>query len=118
MRFEGKRVGSTHRNDSAVEGQVLPATGKKRKRKNKVSKTGQIEGFDFPSTWDRELLTGNRTAVVLFIDRSSAHAVLKAAKKAKKENMKPVWGEGLEDKVPPLGSASMLQTLTILHLKT
>jgi ribosomal RNA-processing protein 7 len=106
VRFEGKRGRDGHNNESDLEGKILPVKGKKRKRGNKVSRREQIEGAELPSTWDRELLTGNLTAIVLFIDKSSAGAVLKAAKRAKKENMEPVWGEGLGDMVPPLGSAS------------
>ena len=123
VRFNGKRGGERHKDDSSTRGQPLQITGKKRKRRIKGSKQNQIEGAELPSTWDRELVTGDLTAVVLFIDKSSANAVLKAAKNAKKDGMKPVWGEGLEDKVPPLGSASMLcictvpLSLTLMQLK-
>lgn len=113
VRFDGKGAQNEQQNGSAVGLQALPAKGKKRKRGNKGSKSGEIEGAELPSTWDRELLMGNLTAVVLFIDKSSADAVMKAAKKAKTENLKPVWGEGLEDKVPPLGSARNFHTFTI-----
>ncbi len=105
VRFPGKRREDGNRDESDLGAQTLPVKGKKRKRGDKGSRTGQVEGAELPSTWDRELLKGNLTAIVLFIDKSSASAVLKAAKRAKKEDMKPVWGEGLEDKVPPLGSA-------------
>lgn len=45
----------------------------------------------------------------MFVDRLSMEAAYKAAKKPGKSGTIPVWGEGTEGKVPPLGIASMLR---------
>ena len=52
--------------------------------------------------------------VVLFVDRASMEAAFKAVQATRKERKEPVWGEGLEDKVPALGYAS--SSLTICDL--
>ena len=111
VRFEGQRGSDGHEEDVTVGEQRLEQKGKKRKRGAKGIGSGHIEGAELPATWDRNLLKGNFTAVVLFVDKSSADVALKAVKKAQKENKEPIWGEGVEDKVPPLGSASMLDHL-------
>ena len=80
--------------------------GKKRKRGIDGADLEDVEGSALPSTWDRDLQYDGLTAVVLFVDRASMDAALKAAKALRKERIEPVWGEGIEDKVPALGSAS------------
>ena len=80
--------------------------GKKRKRGSDGTDLEDAEGSALPSTWDRDLHYNGLTAVVLFVDRASMDAALKAAKAIRKERIEPVWGEGIEDKVPALGSAS------------
>ena len=77
--------------------------GQKRKR---VHVNGAIEDEEcarLPSTWDRKLQRPGGTAVVLFVDRASRDAVIKEAKRSKKEIL---WGDGIEQKLPQLGSAS------------
>ena len=80
--------------------------GKKRKRESDGTDLEDAEGSALPSTWDRNLQYKGLTAVVLFVDRASMDAALRAAKALRKERIEPVWGEGIEDKVPALGSAS------------
>ena len=84
----------------------LDKKGKKRKRDSDGIDLEDTDGSALPSTWDRALHYNGRTAVVLFVDRASMDAALKAAKALRKERVEPVWGEGIEDKVPALGSAS------------
>lgn len=80
--------------------------GKKRKRGSDGTDLEDVEGSALPSTWDRDLQYNGLTAVVLFVDRTSMDAALKAAKAIRKERIEPVWGEGIEDKIQALGSAS------------
>ncbi len=86
-----------------------PNQNKKSKKRKRGSTGGileEMEGAALPAVWDRDLQTNDRTAVVLFVDRASMDAAFKAVKVVRKERRQPVWGEGLESKVPALGSAS------------
>ncbi|KAL8688866.1 MAG: hypothetical protein Q9224_004779, partial [Gallowayella concinna] len=105
--FEGsqKRIGSA---DASAAEPRKAKKGKKRKRGPAPGDIGELEGTAFPATWDRELRTDGRTAVVLFVDRVSMEAAYKAVRRIQKEGPIPVWGEGIQDKVPPLGSARYL----------
>ncbi|KAL8811047.1 MAG: hypothetical protein Q9223_003170 [Gallowayella weberi] len=105
VQFEGsrKRIGS------AEASTAEPRKAKKEKKRKRGPEAGDIEELDgtaFPDTWDRELRTDGRTAVVLFVDRISMEAAYKAVSRIQKEGPVPVWGEGIQDKVPPLGSTS------------
>ena len=104
VQFEGQRR-QRHKQDDSLN-QISVKKGKKRKRDSEAGNIENIEGAALPSVWDRELQTNGRTAVVLFVDRASMDAALKAVKAAQKEGREPVWGEGLEGKIPALGSAS------------
>lgn len=81
---------------------------KKRKRGSSGSNMDDMEGAALPSVWDRDLQTNGLTAVVLFVDRASMDAALKAVRSTRKERREPIWGEGLDDKVPALGFARYL----------
>ena len=84
----------------------FPQGSKKRKR-NAQSPTERLENAPaLPSTWDRSLHKAGSIAIVVFIDRASMEAALKATKGVLRSNTYPVWGEGIEHKLPPLGSAS------------
>lgn len=78
--------------------------GKKRKRETVDELEKELEAISFPPTWDRELQTPGAHAVVVFVDKPSMEASLKAVKKAAKSKTKIVWGEGIEEKLPSLGS--------------
>jgi len=80
--------------------------GKKRKRLSHVGPIEELRGAGLPHCWDRDLQPNGSTAVVIFVDRASLDAVLKAVKKAQKNSLSIIWGEGLVDLVPKLGSAS------------
>ncbi|KAI4240632.1 MAG: hypothetical protein L6R40_004999 [Gallowayella cf. fulva] len=104
VQFEGsqKRIGSAAAEPAKVK------KGKKRKRDFERGNIEELEGTALPTTWDRELRKDGRTAVVLFVDRLSMETAYKAVKKVQKEGTMPIWGEGLEGKVPSLGSARYL----------
>ncbi|KAH8601989.1 ribosomal RNA-processing protein 7-domain-containing protein [Bisporella sp. PMI_857] len=86
--------------------------GKKRKRENEV----EAADIELPRTWDREVRASGSSAVVVLVDEKSVEGALKAIRKLHKAARKekgnnsvwPVWGEGLEDKLPALGSARYL----------
>ncbi|KAK5130842.1 hypothetical protein LTR08_001614 [Meristemomyces frigidus] len=101
--FESARVGK------GVTAPVAPASkaGKKRKRGIRDA-DGEViapEVGQLPEVWDRELQRSGGTAVVTFVDKASADLALKRARKAVKDGSKIVWGLGVEDRLPPLGSA-------------
>ncbi|KAL4897434.1 ribosomal RNA-processing protein 7-domain-containing protein [Aspergillus ambiguus] len=87
------------------------AKSKKRKRVTADDLQAQLDDLTLPPTWDRALHKSGARAVVVFVDRPSMEASLKAAAtaaaKQKKASAKKtpalVWGEGLEDRLPPLG---------------
>ncbi|KAF4636414.1 hypothetical protein G7Y89_g1670 [Cudoniella acicularis] len=101
--FEGeKRKSST----ALME---VPKTkiGDKGSKKRKRNTDEDTETPELPEVWDRTLHRSGSTAVVVFVDTKSVEAVLKALRKlhkSGKESKYPVWGAGLEGKVPELGS--------------
>lgn len=106
--FEGQKS-----KDAQIESHIdtdshTTMKSKKRKRKSKSVGSIDVESVGLPSTWDRDLLTGSMTAIVQFIDKFSADTALKAVKRIQKEKKSPVWGDGIEGKVPALGSSSRL----------
>ncbi len=104
VQFEGQRKRGAAKEAVAVQKPVKK--GKKRKRGSDADNLGDLEEAVLPSVWDRELQTGGLTAVILFVDRASMEAALKAVKAVRKEEKEPVWGEGVDNTVPALGSAS------------
>ncbi|KAL9634181.1 MAG: hypothetical protein Q9164_004245 [Protoblastenia rupestris] len=107
--------------DVQFEGQKRTNGGKDEERPSKSSKNSKkrkrgidngeienIEGAALPKTWDRELQRVGSTAVILFVDRASTQAVLKAVKLVCKQRKQPVWGGGIEENLPPLGYARYL----------
>lgn len=86
------------------------SSSKKRKRVTADDLQSQLDSFELPSTWDRQLQKSGSHAIVVFVDRPSMEASLKAATKAsssKKNTSKTsgeiVWGAGIEDRLPSLG---------------
>ena len=106
VQFEGQR----RRDGGMDEASGLEASqhkkSKKRKRGRFRGTLEDMEGAALPAVWDRDLQTNGLTAVVLFVDRASMDAAFKAVRSMRKERREPVWGEGLEGRVPALGSAS------------
>ena len=88
----------------------------RKKDENKKRKRGAEEAVEvdteLPQIWDRDLRGSGSTAVVVLVDERSVEAALKAVRKLQKskslEDKWPVWGQGVEGKVPALGSARYL----------
>lgn len=101
-RFEGSKFRSI--------GGALVAQGKKRKRHEVDEKDGQNdqEVGELPGTWNRELHRSGGTAVVTFVDQASAEAAMKDARRATKQKREINWGDGIEKRIPPLGTARYL----------
>ncbi|PGH06244.1 ribosomal RNA-processing protein 7 [Blastomyces parvus] len=80
---------------------------KKRKRDTTEELQVELDTTELPRTWDRELHPSGAHAVVVFVDRPSMEASLKAAKKAAKNRTKIVWGQGIDNeddrRFPALG---------------
>ncbi|KAK2796848.1 hypothetical protein FQN50_009409 [Emmonsiellopsis sp. PD_5] len=78
---------------------------KKRKRVTAEDLQHDLDTTTLPQTWDRPLHASGSHAIVVFVDRPSMEASLKAIKKAAKNKTKIIWGQGVEDegRVPPLG---------------
>ena len=108
--FEGtKRQSSIPKADSengtSRQSQTTPKS-KKRKRGDDPLDLEKLAAEDIPPVWDRQIHKSGSTAVVLFVDRPSMEAAFKAAKKARKASKTIIWGgDGIEAKLPSLGSA-------------
>lgn len=82
----------------------LSHRSKKRKRVTADDLQSQLDEISLPSTWDRQLQKSGAHAIVLFADRPSMEASLKAAAKAARKGTSIIWGEGIAtDRVPALG---------------
>ena len=115
VQFEGTRR-RTEGSEIAVVVPKKEKKGKKRKRGHEHGDIDELDGTALPATWDRELRTDGRTAVVVFVDRVSMEAAYKAVKGLGRGGTIPIWGEGVEGKVPSLGTASvLLVSLPICH---
>ena len=80
--------------------------GKKRKRSDEAELDTAL-----PQIWDRRLGNSGGSAVALLVDEKSVESVLKAVRKLQKSSKSskwPVWGEGVGDKAPALGTARYL----------
>ncbi|KAL5358941.1 ribosomal small subunit assembly protein [Aspergillus floccosus] len=77
---------------------------KKRKRVTADDLQTQLDAIALPPTWDRELQKSGARVVVVFVDKPSMEASLKAARKAAKKSPL-VWGADLDEggRLPALG---------------
>lgn len=107
VNFEGEKSVAQDRSVPLSTSSTFAKKGRKRKRPLEDRYRQDIEGAELPPTWDRELRGIGTTAVVVFVDQASLDAVIKAVKKTRKDMKEPVWGEGLEDNIPPLGPSRM-----------
>ncbi|KAI9754768.1 MAG: UDP-N-acetylglucosamine pyrophosphorylase [Chaenotheca gracillima] len=83
--------------------------GKKRKRGAHDSDLLATPGAgDLPQVWDRTLHRSGSTALIKFVDRASQDAALKAVRKKARAGKAVPWGEGVEGKIPALGSQRYL----------
>jgi ribosomal RNA-processing protein 7 len=102
--FENERHGVialSGANSAAGKG-TEKSDNKKRKRGSEGWVMGEAPG-QLPKVWDRDLHHSGSTATVLMVDERSAEIALKAVRKLHKRGAYPVWGAGVEDKVPTLG---------------
>ena len=106
VQFEGQRRKDRGKDEASDPEASQHRKNKKRKRGRSGGNIEDMEGTALPPVWDRDLQINGLTAVVLFVDQASMQAAFKAVKVMRKERREPIWGEGLEGKVPALGSAS------------
>lgn len=106
VQFEGRKRKETSADNAAIVKRQTEEKGKKRKRGAEGRTLKDLEGATLPLTWDRELQSNGNAAVVVFVDKVSMEACLKAIKKLRKERKELVWGDMLNGTLPPLGYAS------------
>lgn len=105
IEFEGQRKSTKVYGETPGKSK-LGEQGLKRKRSSDRNFSQEMEDAALPSTWDRDLQTNGLTAVVKFVDRASMDAALRAVKAIRKQQKDPVWGEGMDGKVPAFGLSS------------
>lgn len=100
------RVERIHFSDSSAKSDTtIPQIkgSKKRKRVTTEELTVELETYRLPEVWQRGIHPSGAYAVVVFVDRPSMEASIKAAKKAVKLGTGIIWGKGIEEKLPSLG---------------
>lgn len=105
--FEGEEKKAQEPTEALIAHPSDAKKGKKRKRSVVERSADETETAKLPSTWDRSLHGVGRTAVVMFVDRASADAVIKAIKIVRKQRKQLFWGEGIDSALPTLGFARM-----------
>ncbi|KAI5860052.1 ribosomal RNA-processing protein 7-domain-containing protein [Durotheca rogersii] len=98
---QGKKSSASHEPAEAVR---LAAYGKRKWADEELRNSIDEAAAELPSTWTRQLYRSGSSAIALLADEKSVDLVLKAVKKVRKPKDYPVWGEGVNDKAPPLGS--------------
>ena len=93
-------------NEESSNSSSVEKRGKKRKRAAAAEPIEEYGNTTLPRRWDRILQPIGGTAVVVFVDRASMDAALKAVKGLRKERRELVWAKGIEDQLPALGSES------------
>lgn len=78
-------------------------SSKKRKRVTSSELELELEKASLPQTWDRLIHPSGSHAVVVFVDRPSMEASLQAVRRAAKLRTRILWGEGIAEKISPLG---------------
>ncbi|KAF2236083.1 hypothetical protein EV356DRAFT_531329 [Viridothelium virens] len=99
------RIAEAAANVDEQNGVTKGKKNKKRKR-GRVDPDEQIENEEtrLPISWDRELRKSGSSAVIVFVDRTSASAAMKAVKIALKAKQSITWGQDLDGRLPSLGS--------------
>lgn len=113
--FEGEKKMAQDVTVPAPTNSTLAKKGNKRKRAPDAQNSQILEAVELSPTWDRQLRGFGRTAVVVFVDRASLDALIRAVKKTRKNRKEPVWGEGLEDGLPSLGPSRMWCCIIVQH---
>ena len=112
-RVEDVRFEHEKRPSIPAEKQVVEAGNKNKSKKRKRGEEDIVNvNTELPQIWDRDLRRSGTTAIVVLVDVKSVESALKAVRKLHKSKSKdekwPVWGAGVEGKVPALGSARYL----------
>lgn len=102
--FEADRREKPVSMEPAQAARLAAAASRKRKRDESDSEDEEEQVARLPPTWTRQLHRSGSTAVIVLADEKSVDLVLKAIAKAHKSKKYPIWGEGVEAKVPPLGT--------------
>lgn len=90
--------------EPAQAARVSAVASRKRKRNDSDSEDEEEQIARLPPTWTRRLHRSGSTAVIVLADEKSVDLVLKAIAKVHKTKKLPVWGSGVQEKVPALGS--------------
>lgn len=108
IRFEADRKEKPVSFEPAQAARLAAAASRKRKRDDSDSEDDSEDEEEqvarLPPTWTRQLHRSGSTAVIVLADEKSVEIVLKAIAKVHKSKKYPVWGEGVKEKVPPLGA--------------
>lgn len=104
IRFETDKKTSLASLEPAQAARLSAIPSKKRKRADSDSEDDEEDIARLPTRWTRPLQRSGSAAVVILADEKSVELVLKAIAKTHKNKKHPVWGEGVQEKVPPLGS--------------
>ncbi|KAA8645569.1 putative ribosomal small subunit assembly protein [Aspergillus tanneri] len=109
VQFESVLTNKTGGMQAATHGNI--SKNRKRKRVTVDDLQSQLDDIELPSTWNQQLQKSGAHAIVVFVDKPSMEASLKAAKKVakRKDGGRIVWGEGVEDRLPKLGLQRYLQ---------
>ena len=114
VQFEGTRK-RPHQEKDDVQAGLAPTgqtqNGKKsmkRKRGANETQVNQTDDMRLPETWDRPIWRSGSNAVVVFVDRTSMEAVVKAVRRVQNGGEKIIWGDGLKGQAPALGSQRVL----------
>lgn len=105
IQFEADKKTSSASLEPAQAARLSAIASRKRKRDEDSDEEEEIEEIArLPTTWTRTLHRSGSTAVIVLADEKSAGLVLKAIAKVHKTKKYPVWGEGVQERVPPLGT--------------
>lgn len=104
IQFESDKKSSLASLEPAQAARLTVVASRKRKRDDDESEDEEEEIARLPTTWTRKLHNSGSTAVIVLADEKSVDLVLKAIAKAHKSKKFLVWGEGVQEKVPPMGS--------------
>ncbi|MCJ1291683.1 Meiotic recombination protein dmc1 [Xylographa carneopallida] len=114
VQFEGTRK-RFHQEKTDMSSGLAPTgqaenrkKGMKRKRGVEEISVDHMDRMRLPETWDRPVWHSGSNAVVVFVDRASMEAVVRAVRRVQKGGEKIVWGDGMEGKTPTLGSQRYL----------
>jgi ribosomal RNA-processing protein 7 len=115
VQFEGEKTRTENKSLVIAGGGDKKAGWKKRKRGSEAA-LGK-EAQELPQTWNRDVHRSGSSAVIVLVDERSVESTLKAIRKLHKSSKAqwPVWGEGVDSKIPALGSARYLAQHTLRY---